>query len=382
MRVTTAVLLLLHGVIHVLGFLKPWQLADVPQLSGRAIAPLSTEAFRAVGALWLITALALVITALLRFIDNESWWMLGAPALVLSQALIVLQWGDAWAGTVANLLLALAVAVGAATQSFHEANRQHAQALLAKAPAGEPPIVKLEDIVDLPPPVRRWLTASGAVGRPRAQTVRLLQRGGLRTASDQRYMPAEAKQYFVVDEPGFVWTVDVTMLRIIPVVGRDTYVDGLGRMLIKAGGLATVADGAGPNFDQGAALRFLGEIVWFPSGALASYITWAPIDDRHAKATLSFKGVVASAVFEFDQRGRCAGMAARRYYEGRSLEPWVIPITEWNTIRGIEMPVRGGAVWKLSSGDFDYYQWEILDVVTNQRTLWRRDQHGQLTPSH
>jgi hypothetical protein len=23
------------------------------------------------------------------------------------------------------------------------------------------------------------------------------------------------------------------------------------------------------------------------------------------------------------------------------------------------MPVRGGAVWKLAAGDFDYYQWEI-----------------------
>ncbi len=374
MRVATAILLLLHGLIHLMGFLKPWKLAAVPQLSGRAIVPLSEGAFRVVGVLWLIAAAALVWAALLRVMDRESWWMFAAPAIVLSQALIVLQWRDAWAGTGANLLLALAVAVGAATHAFHEADLQYARELLSKAPAREPAILRAEEIAHLPLPVQRWLQASGAVGRPRARTVRLIQRGGLRTARDQPYMAAVAKQYFSVDEPGFVWTVDVTMMRVIPVVGRDTYLEGLGRMFIKAGGLVAVADGTGPKFDQGAALRFLGEIIWFPSGALAPYISWEPIDDRRAKGTLQFRGVTVSAVFEFDERGRFAGMTARRYYGDTSLETWVIPVSEWRTVRGIEMPVRGGAVWKLASGDFDYYQWEILDVETNRTSVWGEDE--------
>jgi len=356
-----------------MGFLKPWKLAAVPQLSGRAIVPLSDGAFRIVGIAWLFAAVLLVIAAVLRLIDREWWWIVAALAIVLSQTLIVLQWGDAWAGTVANVLLALVVAVGAGTQWFHQANLEHARALLAGAPAGEPQILRVEDIATLPPPVRRWLEVSGAVGRPRARTVRLLQRGEMRTAPGQPYLPVVAKQYFRVDQPGFVWTVDVTMMRVVPVVGRDTYVDGVGRMFIKAGGLVAVADGTGPTFDQGAALRFLGEIIWFPSAALASYITWEPIDDRRATATLAFKDVTTSAVFEFDGRGHFAGMTAQRYYDGKSLETWVIPVTEWQTIRGIAMPVRGGAVWKLASGDFDYYQWEIVDVEVNRTTLWGED---------
>ena len=369
MRYATAALLLMHGLIHLPGFLKPWRLADLSQLSGDAIVPLSGGARRAVGVLWLIAAAALVGAALVRVTDREWWWMVAGPALVLSQALIVLQWRDARAGTMANVLLTVAVAVGAGTQTFHNANLRHARALLARASAAAPSIVRLEDIATLPQPVRRWLEASGAVGRPRARTVRLLQRGGLRTAPDQPYMPAQATQYFTVDEPGFVWAVDVTMLRVLPVVGRDTYIDGHGRMFIKAGGLITVADGMGPTFDHGTALRFLGEIIWFPSAAIAPYITWKAIDDRRAAATLAFNDVTASAVFEFDERGRFAGMTAQRYYNGKSLETWVIPVTEWKTIRGVEIPVRGGAVWKLAAGDFDYYQWEILDVDTNQLTL-------------
>ena len=27
--------------------------------------------------------------------------------------------------------------------------------------------------------------------------------------------------------------------------------------------------------------------------------------------------------------------------------------------------MRGNAIWKLASGDFDYYRWEILDVQIN-----------------
>jgi hypothetical protein len=141
-------------------------------------------------------------------------------------------------------------------------------------------------------------------------------------------------------------------------------------MLIKAGGLVTVADGVGPTFDQGAALRFLGEIVWFPSAAAAPYITWKPIDDSRAEATIAAGDVRASAVFEFDERGRFVRLTADRYYGGKTLEKWEIPATAWSTVRGIEIPVRGGAVWKLASGDFDYFQWEILDVEANRAELW------------
>jgi hypothetical protein len=271
---------------------------------------------------------------------------------------------------VANLLLLLPVVAGAGTARFHHANDEHARALLARASVQAPAIVGAADVAILPPPVRRWLEACGAVGQPRARSVRLLQRGELRTGFGKPFVHAEAKQYFIVDEPGFVWIVDATLIGVVPVVGRDSYVDGRGRMFIRAGGLVTLADGTGEKFDQGALLRFLGEVVWFPSATLAPYIAWEAIDDRKARATMSYGGIEASAVFEFDGRSRLTQMTAKRYFGGQTLEDWVIPVTEWKAIRGIEMPVRGSAVWKLAAGDFEYYRWEILDVEVNRRELW------------
>ena len=195
----------------------------------------------------------------------------------------------------------------------------------------------------------------------------------MRTAPDKPWMPVVAEQYFSVDPPGFVWHVNGRMMRFVPIAGRDRYADGHGSMLIKLASLITVADGRGPEIDQGAMLRYLGEIVWFPSAALSHAITWEAIDARSARATMRSGGVTAAAVFTFDERGRFARLSAERYMSGAggpTLEKWFIPATEWRQVRGIEMPVRGNAVWKLAGGDFDYYRWEIIDVEINQPALY------------
>ncbi len=364
-----SVLFVIHGLFHLLGVVHWWGLADLP-MSGRTLLPADWAFDQVFGLLWLVVTLALVVAAARRVLGRESWWVAGAAGLLLSQVLIVIQWDDAGVGTVPNVLLALVVVVGAGTARFHDAGRVQARQLLASASPAAVSELRPEDVTHLPAPVQRWLHRSGAVGRPRARTVRLRQGGGMRTAPDQAYMPVVAEQYFTVERPGFVWMVDVTMARVLPVVGRDAYVDGHGRMLIRAAGLVTVADGRGPTFDQGTALRYLGEIIWFPSAAVSPHIQWQGIDDQHAAATLNWEGQQVSATFGFDAEGRVTSLDARRFYNGERLEAWSIPMTAWARIRDVEIPVRGGAVWKLAAGDFDYFQWEILDVEVNQPSLW------------
>ena len=350
MRFAVAALIALHALIHLLGL---------------KLAPTRAEA-----GLWVATGVVLFGAAVLRVFDRDAWWMIAAVGVVASQVLVIRQWSDAKAGTIPNVLLVLPIVVGAATWSFHREDARRAQELLARAPrAGA--VLTPADVATLPAPIGRWLAHSGAVGKPRATSVRLIQRGEMRTSPGATGMPAEATQYFTVESPGFVWCVDVTMMHVLPVVGRDSFVDGHGRMLIEVGGLVTVADGTGPKFDQGTLLRWLAEIVWFPSGALSPVIRWEPVDDRRARATVSQTGIEdVSAVFEIDEQGRVAGLAAKRWFNGETLEDWEIPVAEWRVIRGVEMPTRGGARWKLAKGDFDYYDWEIVDVEANPPGLY------------
>ncbi len=347
MRALLLVLLLVHGAIHLIGFFRP---------HGRV------EAW-----LWLATTVLFLATAVLLLAYQPAFWVVAAVAVVLSQVLIVQQWREAWAGTLANGVIALAALVGGATARFEQRVDDEALQLLSHCADRTP--VRASELALLPRPVARWLEVSGVVGQPRASTVRLRQRGELRTEPDAAWMPARAVQYFSVSEPGFVWKVDVTMMRVLPVIGRDKYAGGQGFMLIRAGALINVANARGPAIDQGAMLRYLGEIVWFPSAALAPYLAWESIDDSHARATMRHRGLAVSGVFAFDERGRVASFSAERYL-GDKLEKWFVPISEWRVIRGVEVPVRGDVVWKLSTGDFNYYRWEILDVEANPTEIY------------
>jgi hypothetical protein len=361
MRFVLAAVLLVHGLLHLLGVFKAREARVQPE--------------RAAGVLWGLACLTLLAGSALVALGREVWWWVAAAGVVLSQALIVTAWVSARAGTILNLLLAVPIVVAAGTWRF-ERETDAAVVRLWHAPAAPAHLVSREELALLPAPVRRWLEGAGVVGQERAQAVRLRQRGWLRTSPDEAWMPAEARQYFRIDEPGFVWSVDVTMRGVLPVLGRDSYADGQGRVLIKAAGLVSVIDGRGAKVDEAALLRYLGEIVWFPSAALAPYVRWTAIDDTSARAAMSYAGVSAAAMFSFDEQGRMVHMTADRYRgsdAAAARERWEVPVRAWRRMGGALIPTEGSVVWKLPGGDFDYFQWEITEVEVNRPELYPHD---------
>lgn len=111
MRIAVVLLLAAHGLLHVLGFLKTWGLADLPGLSGKTALPLSATGTRALGLVWLVAAFVFLLAAALRAFLYDAWWLFAGAALLLSQGLICFQWQDAKAGTAANVLIALSIAL-------------------------------------------------------------------------------------------------------------------------------------------------------------------------------------------------------------------------------------------------------------------------------
>jgi hypothetical protein len=268
-----------------------------------------------------------------------------------------------WVSSALVLSLAgAALAISTATSRLHERTNDEARAMLVKA-GGDASVVRAEELEPLPVPVRRWLTRAGVVGRPRAQTVRLRQRGAMHTSPGGAWFAVSAEQAFRADEPAFVWWMKG---RVLPLAGRDKLVDGEAEMHITAGGLKDVALARGPKVDQGALLRWLAEIIWFPSAALRPFLVWQPIDDTHANVTITDHGISADATFTIDPEGRVAAMDALRYYGADGwLERWGGRMTEWKRIRGVEIPTRGEVVWHLERGAFTFFRWRILDVETN-----------------
>ena len=130
MRWIPIALMGVHGLIHLMGFAKGFGYADLPQLT----QPIS----RAWGLAWLAAALLVTTSAAMLGAGARSYWIPGAFGLVVSQAVIFSAWGDAWAGTVANVLLLLIVAFGWLTEgprSFHAQYLRDAHAGLARVVA-------------------------------------------------------------------------------------------------------------------------------------------------------------------------------------------------------------------------------------------------------
>lgn len=105
MRLIVGILLIGHGLIHVLGPLEIWGLADVEALSGDPTVDLGSAAVQAFALAWLCALVTLGVAGI-AVIARRPWWRaLAIIGVVVSQVAIVAWWNDAAAGTVANVLI-------------------------------------------------------------------------------------------------------------------------------------------------------------------------------------------------------------------------------------------------------------------------------------
>ena len=358
MRIAFAILLLLHGLIHLLGFAKAFQYGQISSLT----LPISKPA----GLAWLASTLLFLVAGILYLLHRESWWMWAVPAVLLSQVLIFLVWKDAKYGTIPNLIAAAVIIVGFANRDFQGMVKNELQSFLPAYTGTQIPLDEAA-IAALPPVVQTWIKRSNALGKPIAQTVHLKQKGDMRSAPAKKWMPVTAEQWFTPLQPGFIWNARVKVAPGIEMTGRDRYADGKGHMLIKVLSLVPVAKAKGPEADQGSMLRYLAEIVWFPSGALHESIVWEPLDSSSAKATMTLGGISASGIFRFDANGDPQSFEAKRYYdrkEGATLEDWFVQIDPegYKEFEGIRIPAKSTVSWKLKEGDFSWFRVEITEI--------------------
>ena len=252
---------------------------------------------------------------------------------------------------------------------FDRTVSKEVQELLAN-PGGKKEVVTKADLAGLPLCVQNWLENARVVGMEKIKTVRLRQKALMRLEAGKPWMPVEAEQYFRVDKPGFIWQARVKMAPLVYLTGRDKYYEGKGQMLIKALSLINIVNSSGMEMDQGSMLRYLAETIWFPTAALSDYIKWEEIDSHSARATMTYGGTTASGIFTFNDQGEPVKFTAKRYREtgGKyELTDWGGKnLTEFRKFNGIRIPVRGEVFWKLTTGDFDWYQWEITDIKYNK----------------
>src|SRR5678816_3976518 len=79
------------------------------------------------------------------------------------------------------------------------------------------------------------------------------------------------------------------MMPVIPVLVRDSYVDGQGAMRAAAGGLVTFVNLKGtPEMAAGSLQRFLAEAGWGPTALLPrAGLPWSALDETNSRVSLT-----------------------------------------------------------------------------------------------
>ena len=362
MKIVFLIIVLIHGLIHLLGFVQSFGFKEIKELT----LPIS----KSMGFIWLTATILFLTYGLLYFLDSKYAWLFGIAAVVISQIIIILFWQDAKFGTIPNIIIILVSITLLGYYNFQKFTQQETDYLLSRNKITENSIVDENDIEHLPEPVKNWLHNSGAVGKPFISIGKVKQKAEMKMKPEQKnWMTATAIQYTTINNPAFIWTVDVKMNSLLHFQGRDKFENGKGEMLIKMNSLITVVNEHGEKLDEGALQRYLAEMVWFPSLALSPYITWEQIDSLSAKATMNYKGTSGSGTFYFNSKGDVTKFFALRYKdnnEGAKRYGWTINISDYKTFEGIKVPAKMAATWKLDKGEWTWLKLEVTDIKFNK----------------
>lgn len=365
MRFAFIIIVIIHGLIHLLGFVKGFGLKEVKELS----LPIS----KTMGLLWLVASMINLLFGYLFIVGNKYAWLLGLIAVVLSQILVIIFWKDAKYATIANVIILVVSAMAFGRYNFQKQIQEETNRILEdiKIPTGN--VVSEKDIDDLPEPVKNWLRHSGMIGKPFIKVGKVTQQAEMKMKPEQKnWMPAIATQYTTIDKPAFIWTVDLKMNQVMKIKGRDKFENGQGEMLIKLNSLFNIVNEEGEKLNEGTIQRYLGELVWFPSLALSPYITWEQVSDTSAKATMTYLGTTGSGTFYFNSDGDFTQYSAMRYRgneEHAKRSEWVLQVNDYKTFEGIKVPEKMMATWKLEEGDWTWLKLEITDLKFNVNAL-------------
>jgi hypothetical protein len=313
----------------------------------------------------ILFAVALALTVSLYLFKKHAWLVWSCAFLVVSQFLIFSSWESAKYGTISNTILFVAIVIAYHRRRFHAMVRAEANELFS-SDLNRGSVITAESLQGLPPIVRKWLIRSNIVGRPAIQSLCIKQKGEMRMNKNGRWLPFRAEQFINANDQGFIWNASISTSFFFPISARDKYLHGHGNMLIKCAYALPVADSSGREIDQGTLMRFLAEMIWFPTAALANYIRWDYLSETSATATIDNGRLSVSGTFTFDSDGDVKGFEGMRYREINhhyALQKWIIAVKSHRMFAGMRVADKSEVSWQSDNDTFTWLKLELSDMI-------------------
>jgi hypothetical protein len=115
MRTALAIVLAVHGIAHLPGFLVPWRISSPPDLPHQTsllngALEVGDLGARVIGVLWLLTALALGAAAVATYRAAPHWATFALTVVMFSLILSALGWPASRIGLAVNIVLLVVLA--------------------------------------------------------------------------------------------------------------------------------------------------------------------------------------------------------------------------------------------------------------------------------
>ena len=357
MKIAFIILVSIHGLLHLMGFLKAFGFAEIPQLSQNFSKP--------EGLLWLAVALAFVVTGILFLLKNNLWFWIAIATVIVSQLLIIVNWQEAKFGTFANLIV-LIVAIFAIVSWNFERNYRRDIAQSFKNTTISEDIIYEKDIAHLPIQIQKYLKYTGVIGKPKIKTVKAIFKGEMHEKGKD-WFGFTSEQYNFFEEPIRLFFMKANF-KGLPTHGYHRYKNGSASMLIKLLSLFPVVDIKEPELFKTETVTFFNDMCLFaPAALIDQRIEWQTLDDKSVKASYTNGKVTISAILYFNEKGQLINFVSEDRVDINSNKkiPFSTPITKYGILNGYNLPIAADAVWHFPEGNFVYGKFYLQDVQYN-----------------
>jgi hypothetical protein len=353
-----AFIVIVHGLIHLMGFAKAFKYAEINQLT----QPIS----KTTGLFWLFATLLFLASAALFLFKIDYWWVIASVAVLVSQFLIINNWHDAKAGTIANIIVLVGIIAGYGSQRFENSFKKDVSVGLMRTNALRTSVLTEADIQTLPVMVQKYIRYAGALNQPKVNNFRVVFEGEMREKGKD-WFPFRSEQYNFFDSPTRLFFMKGKMFGLT-VPGYHAYKDAHASMQIKLWGLFPIVDLKGEVLDKAETVTLFNDMCLLaPATLIDKRIQWQPVDSLSVKAVFTNGNITISAILYFNEQGQLINFTSddRTAVNDMKQYRFSTPVKDYVNMNGRNVISYGEAVWHYPDGAFVYGKFNLKEVEYN-----------------
>jgi len=274
-----------------------------------------------------------------------------------------------WPVLILTVLLIIVVSLYK-SQDLKRAYKKQVSTFLEKTARSEKEILTKDDIKHLPDAVQKYIIYTGALGKEKVHSIRVVTEGEFKTDPEREWSNIKTRQHNFFAEPTRIYLLNLKMFGL-PVKGLHSYSNATASMQIKLGGLVTVAEAEGQEMNQSETVTVFNDMCLLaPASLIDDRIKWEVINKQAVKAYFKNNGYTISAELSFNDQGQLINFVSDdRYYSptGETYQKvrWSTPVKEYKEINGMKLATYGEAIWHFPEGDYCYARLNIKEIEYN-----------------